>query len=88
MEIDRNTEMRRKAKLDFKGLLILVSAAGIVVQGFAWTKKETFGWEEISNGLLWLVLLVVSFNLYLSDFKRGRPPEPPLPPPTPGGPPV
>ena len=90
MDIDRDTKMLRKSKLDFKGLLIVVLAAGLVVQGLAWAKKETFGWDEMSNATLWAVLLIVAFNLYLTDHKRKSPP-PPMPPqvpPPPGAPPL
>jgi len=90
MEIDRDTQMRRKSKLDFKGLLILVLFSGLVVQAFAWANKEKFGWDEMSNATLWAVLLIVSFNLYLTDRRRKSPP-PPMPPsvpPPPGSPPL
>ena len=90
MEIDRDTEMRRKSKLDLKGLLVLVLAAGLAIQGLAWAKKETFGWDEMSNATLWLVLMVVAFNLYLADYRRKSPPppRPPRVPPPPGAPPL
>jgi hypothetical protein len=71
--------MRMKRRFDFKGLLILVLAAGLAVQGLAWTKKEEFGWDEFSDATLWFVLLVVAFNLYLSDSRRKAAAPPPAP---------